>query len=51
MLPVESLQACHISVRFEGLTAIDGVSISLGRAEVLGLIGPNGAARPPSSTC
>jgi branched-chain amino acid transport system ATP-binding protein len=45
MLPVEPLQACDISVRFEGLTAIDGVSITLGRNEVLGLIGPNGAGK------
>jgi branched-chain amino acid transport system ATP-binding protein len=45
MLPVETLQACDISVRFDGLTAIDGVSITLGRTEVLGLIGPNGAGK------
>jgi branched-chain amino acid transport system ATP-binding protein len=45
MLPIESLQACDISVRFEGLTAIDGVSITLSRNEVLGLIGPNGAGK------
>jgi branched-chain amino acid transport system ATP-binding protein len=44
-LPVETLQACDISVRFDGLTAIDGVSITLGRTEVLGLIGPNGAGK------
>ena len=41
----ETLQARDVSVRFEGLTAIDGVSITLGRNEVLGLIGPNGAGK------
>jgi branched-chain amino acid transport system ATP-binding protein len=45
MLPVQPLQACDISVRFEGLTAIDRVSITLGCDEVLGLIGPNGAGK------
>jgi ABC-type branched-subunit amino acid transport system ATPase component len=44
-LPVGPLQAFDISVRFDGLTAIDGVSISLGRREILGLIGPNGAGK------
>ncbi len=41
----EAMAAEAISVRFGGLTAIDGVSLSLGRAEVLGLIGPNGAGK------
>ena len=45
MRAAETLQACDVSVRFEGLTAIDGVSISLSRDEVLGLIGPNGAGK------
>ncbi len=41
----ERLAAHAISVAFGGLTAIEGVSLSLGRQEILGLIGPNGAGK------
>ncbi len=41
----ERLAADAISVAFGGLTAIEGVSLSLGRQEILGLIGPNGAGK------
>ncbi len=39
------LQAEQIEVRFEGLTAIDKVSLSLEQGNILGLIGPNGAGK------
>jgi branched-chain amino acid transport system ATP-binding protein len=39
------LEATDIVVAFGGLTAIDGVSVSLESGEVLGLIGPNGAGK------
>ncbi|MEE9300571.1 MAG: ATP-binding cassette domain-containing protein, partial [Alphaproteobacteria bacterium] len=39
------LQAEQIEVRFEGLTAIDKVDLSLEQGEILGLIGPNGAGK------
>jgi branched-chain amino acid transport system ATP-binding protein len=41
----ETLEAKDIVVTFGGLTAIDGVSISLERGDVFGLIGPNGAGK------
>jgi branched-chain amino acid transport system ATP-binding protein len=39
------LTAQAVSVRFGGLVAVDQVSISLQRGEILGLIGPNGAGK------
>ena len=39
------LVAQAVSVRFGGLVAVDQVSISLQRGEILGLIGPNGAGK------
>ncbi len=41
----ELLEAHDISVHFEGLAALDGLSISLDRTEIFGLIGPNGSGK------
>ena len=41
----ERLEAHDISVNFEGLAAVDEVTISMGRREIFGLIGPNGAGK------
>ena len=39
------LEARDVTVRFGGVTAIDGVSFAMEPGELLGLIGPNGAGK------
>ncbi|MES2118829.1 MAG: ABC transporter ATP-binding protein [Pseudomonadota bacterium] len=39
------LELDQVSVRFGGLTAVDGVSLRVDSHEVLGLVGPNGAGK------
>jgi branched-chain amino acid transport system ATP-binding protein len=39
------LEVRHIEKRFGGLTALSGVSLTIGRGEIYGLIGPNGAGK------
>ena len=41
----EALKGANLSVHFDGLRAVDEVSIELHRGEILGLIGPNGAGK------
>ena len=39
------LEAREVGVHFDGIVALEGVSLSLAQGEVLGLIGPNGAGK------
>ena len=41
----ERLEAHDVSVNFEGLAAVDEVTVSMSRHEIFGLIGPNGAGK------
>jgi branched-chain amino acid transport system ATP-binding protein len=43
--PGETLRASSVSRSFQGVRALDGVTLELHRHEVVGLIGPNGAGK------
>jgi branched-chain amino acid transport system ATP-binding protein len=43
--PAAGLRVENVSVRFAGLTALDGVSLSASPGQVTGVIGPNGAGK------
>jgi len=45
------LDVQHLSMRFEGVTAIDDVSFSARRGEITGIIGPNGAGKTTVFNC
>jgi len=45
MNPGSVLEVRNVSVRFGGLTALDGVSLAVPPCHVMGVIGPNGAGK------
>ena len=46
MTPSPTLLDIHdVSLAFDGIQALDGVSLSMGKGELLGLIGPNGSGK------
>ena len=44
------IEVAGLTVRYGGVTSLDDMSLTFEQG-TCGLIGPNGPARPPSSTC
>lgn len=47
----KAIRADNLVKRFDDVTAVDGVDLSINRSEVFGLLGPNGAGKTTTIEC
>ena len=45
------LRVEHLTMRFGGLVAVNGLSFTVGRGDITALIGPNGAGKTTVFNC
>jgi len=45
-----AVEISHLQKSYGPLTAVDDISFSVGQGEIFGILGPNGAGRPPRSS-
>src|SRR5438067_13892023 len=48
---VSVLEVRDLTIRFGGLTAIDGLNLAVNEWEIVGLMGPNGAGKTTAFNC
>jgi ABC-2 type transport system ATP-binding protein len=51
MTEVLAVDAVDVTKRYGPLIAVDAINLQVEQGEVYGVLGPNGAARPPSCGC
>jgi branched-chain amino acid transport system ATP-binding protein len=49
-MSVNVLHLDHVTMQFGGVVAVNDLNLDVDEGEIVALIGPNGAARPPRST-
>src|SRR3954453_20456616 len=48
---VSVLEVSELTIRFGGLTAVDGLNLKVDEREIVGLMGPNGAGKTTAFNC
>lgn len=44
-MPMNILELVNVSVKYDGITAVDGINLDVQEGDLLGIVGPNGAGK------